>query len=169
MKQKFSISLLFILVSNVLFSQKDSSRIAGHLIYIEAAGTGGYGSLNYERVLCSKKNFIYSLRAGISTSHFKDFTNNFNPDLLVPLSLNVSYGKNHKIIAGLGQTIASKVQAAYADLRPHRKTNCYSNFTFGYRYQKNTGGLIFTCAYTPVLDWKGLFKNWIGISFGYCF
>lgn len=160
---------MLIIISHEAFSQKDPTNIARNLLCLEVGGVGGYGSVNYERVVFSKKNLMFGMRLGISTYHIKDYTNKFNPDILIPLSINGYYGKNHKIELGIGQTFASIVHADIIDFKPTRITNFNTDFSIGYRYQKSTGGIVFRCAYTPIIDFNSYFRHWAGVSFGYSF
>lgn len=169
MKYKFFTVILSIMISNVAFSQNDSTQITHNLLYIEVAGAGGYGSINYERVIIIKKYLMFAIRFGMSTYHIKDYTNKFNPDIMIPLFINGYYGKNHKIELGIGQTFANIVHADFTEFKPKRVTNFHTVFSIGYRYQKNIGGIFFRCAYTPIIEFNDYFRNWVGISFGYSF
>lgn len=157
------------MISHETFSQKDAAHIARNLLYLEVGGVGGYGSVNYERVVFGKKNLMFGMRFGMSTYHIKDYTNKFNPDILMPLLVNGYYGKNHKIELGIGQTFASIIHANITDFKPTRITNFHTNFSIGYRYQKNTGGIVFRFAYTPIIDFNNYFRHWVGVSCGYSF
>ncbi len=140
-----------------------------NVVYLQAFGIGGFGSLNYERIIYRQKDFNLGARIGISTYHIYDFTNTFNPDLIFPIALNGHYGKTHKIEFGIGQTIVSIVHIVNSDLKPRRDANIHANFTLGYRYQKKEGGLFFRCAYTPMIQEYSRYRHWGGISIGYAF
>ena len=169
MKYSFFLVVLSLLISKSIFSQKDSLNIAHNVIFIEVAGAGAYGSVTYERVLYNKKLLMFTTRLGISTYHINDFTNNFNPDILLPISINGCYGNNNKIEFGIGQTFASIVHADITDYEPKRITNFHTIFSIGYRYQKDTKGIFFRCVYTPIIEFNSSFRNWAGISVGYSF
>ncbi|UCH14728.1 MAG: hypothetical protein JSV22_01895 [Bacteroidales bacterium] len=169
MKYRFFIVILSIMISHETLSQKDSTHFTRNLIYLEVAGVGGYGSVNYERVIYSKKYLMLAMRFGMSSYHIKDYTNKFNPDILIPLSINGFYGKNHKIELDVGQTFANIVHADLSGFKPERITNFHTNFSVGYRYQKNTGGIVFRCAYNLIIEFNRYFRHWAGISFGYSF
>jgi hypothetical protein len=91
------------MISFEAFSQTESVHIARNFLYIEVAGVGGYGSVDYERVLYSKKYLMFAIRVGMSSYHIKDYINKLNPDILIPLAINGYYGKKHKIEYGVGQ------------------------------------------------------------------
>lgn len=152
-----------------MVAQIDSSHISSNAIYLEAAGAGGYGSLNYERVCYSQKKIMIALRIGTGTYHLQDYTNAFNPDVLIPLAINACYGKRHKVECSIGQTIANIVHASETSFKPTRITSLHTNFSIGYRYQKEIAGLFFRCAYTPVLELNRYFRHWAGVSIGYSF
>ena len=169
MKSKFFILLFLLIIGNNTFSQIDSTHTARNVIYLEVLGIGGYGSVNYERVVYHKKYFMLALRFGLSTYHIKDYTNKFNPDILVPFAINGSYGKNHKLDYGTGVTFSNIVYADFTKFKPKRTTSFITNFHIGYRYQKNTGGLIFRCVYSPIIEYNKYYRHWAGISLGYAF
>ncbi len=140
-----------------------------NVLYIEGAGIGGFGSLNYERIIPVKAHLGIGVRIGFSTYNIKDYTNKFNPDVIIPVAINGFYGSNHKIEFGFGQTISNIVRADYSSWKPKRETNLHANFTIGYRYQKNNGGIIFRCCYTPIIEFYKYYRHWGGVSFGYAF
>lgn len=151
-------------------SQTDTTMIAiRHICYLEIAGIGGYGSLNYENVQYQKNNFMLSIRSGISTYHLTDFMNKFNPDIIIPLAVNVLYGKNHLVEFGFGQTITNIVYSDPINFMQNRSTKLSSNLTLGYRYQKKQGGIVFRGGYMPIIENNKYFRHWAGISFGYAF
>lgn len=157
------------MLSDLAFSQKDSVHVAHNVIYAEIAGMAGYGSVNYERVFNLKLNFMISARAGLSTYNIKDYTEKFNPDILIPIAVYGSYGKNHKIEIGVGQLFESTIQANITEFKPERTYDFNTVFSVGYRYQKRSGGLFLRAAYTPIIDHTGFFRHWGGISLGYSF
>jgi hypothetical protein len=169
MKYRFLIVLLTIIISHETFSQIDSNHIARNAVFIEVAGVGGYGSINYERVMYRKKLLMSSMRLGISTYHIVDYTNKHNPDIIIPFTLNGFYGRNHKIELGAGETYSNIVHADLTNITLKRVSNFSTIFSIGYRYQKNTSGVIFRCAYTPIVEYNKYLRHWAGISFGYSF
>lgn len=169
MKIRFLILLVLIFGSGVLYSQTDTAKFAQNIMYIEAAGVGGYGSINYERVIFCNRPLTFAFRVGIGTYHIKDYTNKFNPDVLIPVSVYSCYGKSHKIELGIGQTFTNIVQANVIDFEPTRVTAVHTNLSMGYRYQQKQGGFFFRAAYTPILEFNRRFRNWGGIAFGYAF
>lgn len=157
------------------FAQTDGSGTkAKNSVYLDIMGTGGWYSLNYERILFTKDKLDLGISSGASVTHFKDFDRHFNPDLSIPLSLNAFYGKNHHLEVGIGTTFASVVRAD-EDYDAQRYLNINLTMTLGYRYQKPGGGFLFRAAYTPIIpvyrqiSENGEFKNWFSLSFGYSF
>lgn len=165
MRFEILIAILFVALSGKVFSQSDSTICVKNTLY----GPGGYGSVNFERIFLIKKQFSLTARIGLGTYHVKDYTNKFNPDIIIPIAINGSYGKDHKAEFGIGQSISSIVQADEADLNPTRNTNFSTFFSMGYRYKKTTGHLFFRIAYTPLIEYNKTWRNWGGVSFGYVF
>ncbi len=170
MKNKLlPIIFLLLIIDFEAKSQIETNQVGKNVIYIEGAGTGGYGSLNYERVILNKTHLWLCTRVGLSTYNLRDYTNNFNPDIIIPMAINGLYGNNHKIEFGIGQTISNIVHANYSNWQTERETNFHANFTIGYRYQKDKGGVMFRCSYTPIIEFYNHYRHWGGISIGYAF
>lgn len=152
----------------------NGDKEAKNSVYLDIMGTGGWYSLNYERILFTKDKLDLGISSGASVTHFKDFDRRFNPDFSIPLSLNAFYGKNHHLEVGVGSTFASVVRAD-EDYLAQRYLNINLTMTLGYRYQKPGGGFLFRAAYTPIIpvyrqiSENGEFKNWFSLSFGYSF
>lgn len=152
----------------------DSDKEAKNSVYLDIMGTGGWYSLNYERIVYTNNNLGLGVSSGVSVMHFKDFDLQFNPDFSIPLSLNAFYGKKHHLEVGVGSTFASVVRAD-EDYFAKRYLNVNLTMTLGYRYQKPGGGFMFRAAYTPIIPVyrqiteNGSFKNWFSLSFGYSF
>jgi hypothetical protein len=151
------------------FARMDSARISRSALYLEIAGHGGYGSINYEHAIFQKKRQQLFFRMGLSTYRITDYTRNFNPDIILPALLHYCIGKKNKLDLGIGQTFASVVQKNKADSRPDRRYNTHSILCIGYRFQKAPQGILFRIAYTPVLAFNKYYRHWGGLSLGYSF
>lgn len=160
--------ILFLLTVNTVFAQ-EKNKIARNLFHLEAFGCGGYGSVNYERLLFDKNDFSIAARIGLSTYHLRDYTHQFNPDIIVPIACHAYYGKKHHTELGLGETVGSIVSADKEDFEPKRNTALSTVVHIGYRYQKPGGGFLFKIAYTPIIERNKRFIHWGGVSVGYAF
>jgi hypothetical protein len=169
MKYIYIAFIVSIFINSKAFAQSDSLEISRNLLYVEVGGAGGYGSVNYERVLSVKNKFMFTARLGLSSYHIKDFRNKFNPDILIPLAINGSYGKNHRIELGLGQTLTNIVLFDFSENKMTRRNNFHTFLSIGYRYQKSTGGMFFRFAYNQIFEFNEYLNHWAGISFGYSF
>lgn len=172
-RKSYLLIVLLVVATTQTFSQIAPQKSIQNLVYLEAFGAGGYGSLNYERIIFQQKqkltpNLKVGFRLGISTFHLKDFNNKFNPDVIIPLSVNAFYGKTHHIEIGFGQTI-SNVTQTNASFDIERKTTLNSNFTAGYRYQKSERGMLFRLNYSPIISTNKVYNSWFGLSIGYGF
>ncbi|MDH5474493.1 MAG: hypothetical protein OEX22_02260 [Cyclobacteriaceae bacterium] len=163
------IIFLLLFIDFEIKSQIDTTLVSKNVLYFEGAGIGGYGSINYERLIFRKANLWVNTRVGLSTYNLKDYTAKFNPDIILPFAINGLYGNNHKIEFGIGQTISNSVSANYSTWQPERVTNFHANFTIGYRFQKKTEGLMFRCNYSPIIKYHKYYRHWGGISVGYSF
>ena len=166
MHQRILIMLVIILEN--LFCIAQNTIPVPNALYIEFGGNAGYGSLNYERLALSKKKIQLGIRVGLSTLKIKDYRNKFNPDIIIPLSLNVTYGDKHKAETGVGTTYTNTISVG-ENLSPVRTSSLHGNLNIGYRYQKATGGLLIRVCYTPLIEYFTTFHHWAGVSVGYAF
>ncbi len=150
-----------------LFSGEPSK--SRNLIYAEILGAGGYGSVNYEKLVYRKGELSMGMRVGAGTYNVRDFTGNINPDLIFPFSINTYIYAPHSIEVGLGNTFSSIVQVSQANWQPVRVNRLSANFAVGYRYAKKEGGFVFRLGYTPIYEFYKRFVHWGGVSFGYAF
>lgn len=164
------ILILFLFSYSVSFAQTDSTATtANNSVSLDILGIGGYGSLNYERTIFNFSSIRVGVRAGISTLNFTDYTTKFNPDIIIPISINALYGNKHNLELGAGQVISNIVQASKKNYKPERVFNAHANFTIGYRYQKKKGGFMFRLNYTPIIEFYNDYRHWGGVSVGYAF
>ncbi|MES2629031.1 MAG: hypothetical protein V4616_08680 [Bacteroidota bacterium] len=163
------VTLILSLISLPALCQEEAYvPVARNTVFIEGLGIGGYGSLNYERTVLKVNRFDFNLRVGFSTYHLKDFTNSFNPDVIVPLTAGVMYGNNHHIELGGGRIFTSVTSFNGENAEPQRDLEMNSTFFVGYRYQRDTGGFIFRATYSPLFT-TNVRWTWGGISVGYAF
>jgi hypothetical protein len=165
----FYVFILLLFINYEAKSQLDTIQIDRNVFYLEIGGIGGYGSVNYERIIPVKAKIKIGARIGISTYTFTDYTRKFNPDVIILLGINGFYGSKHNVEFGFGQTISIITQASESNWEPEKQTNLHANFTIGYRYQKDSGGIIFRCSYTPIIEFYKYYRNWGSISVGYAF
>lgn len=167
------ISLLlvtFLLLTNYVSCQEIKSvKETKNLVFLELLGFGGYGSLNYERLLINKSKFNFSTRVGISTYHLNDFELNFNPDIIIPLGINIYYGNKNFLDISIGQTITNIVYADPISYSPSRSTKYSTNLSIGYRFQKTKRGMMYKIAYAPIIENNSFLKHWALLNIGYNF
>lgn len=170
MKIIYFIFLLLFFSSYFAKSQNiEVEEYSKNLIFIEAFGYGGYGSLNYGYTFLVKNKLKVAGRIGLGTYYMFDYSNNFNPDIIIPLGISGYYGESHNVGFGFGQTISNIVYADNVNYQPKRETCISTNFTIGYRYQKREGGIMFRIAYMPIIEKNRFYAFWGGISLGYAF
>ena len=150
-------------------AQFSTKRMAANTVYLEVFGMGGYGSINYERLVLRHKNLHVGVRLGAGTYRLRDFETHINPDITVPFAVNAYYGKTHHIELGVGQTFTSIVKASPVDFKVMRDNSFSSNINIGYRYQKHSKGMMFRMNYNPIMSTNSVFKHWYGVSIGYAF
>ncbi len=173
-KEKVKYIFIFIVVlisslNNQAISQSDSTNTARNAVYLEAGGLATYGSINYERLLPLKNKWNLALRIGFGSYRLKDFNDQFNPDLIIPIAIYGLYGKQHKVEFGFGQAITNIVRANPSNFQVERESKLSANFTIGYRYQNVAGGLFIRIAYSPIIEFYKNYRHWGGVSVGYGF
>lgn len=166
MQKLFSfIIILFCFSANAQIQPIGNKKI----IFIELGGAAGYGSINYELLVKKIKKMKLSARIGLSSYKFKDFQNKFNPDFIVPISINTYYGYNHHIEISFGQVITSIIYADNVNYQPTRINNLSTNISFGYRFQREVKGTMFKIAYTPIIQNKSTLTHWFSVAVGQFF
>ena len=169
MKIKLVYITIMLFTNYAGLSQLETNHNYRNRLYLEAGGYGGYGSLNYERIIRVKSKLKVGLRIGLSTYNLKDYTNKLNPDVIIPLGVSGFYGSNHKVEFGIGQTITNFIRFNNSTWKSERKTNLHTSFTIGYRFQTQNGRLIVGCRYTPLIEYYKYFRHWGGVSIGFAF
>ncbi len=166
---KLAVLIASFLLSLTSFGQLRSFEPhSRNVVFVEAGGIGGYGSLNYERALVQRNRFDFNFRAGVSTYHIKDFTNKLNPDLIFPLSISAMYGHNHHLEIGAGKVLTSFTYFNEETGGPGRQLRTNNNVFVGYRYERDEGGLMFRVTYSPLFT-EDVRWTWGGVSIGYAF
>jgi hypothetical protein len=159
-RYKLIISLsLSLFTASTTFSQGHPNNI-----YIEAFGSGGYYSINYDRMFTANMGG----RIGYGYVSFPKLF--IFPEMtlsLIPVSFNYFIGEgNSKLELGAGITFIHGdvdwfgIKGAGSFIFP--------NLNIGYRYQPAEGGLLFRIGFTPFFTRKG-FQPWGGISIGSAF
>ena len=157
MKQTIVILLLTFL-STITFGQTEFEKRKS--IYFEIAGSGGLGSINFEKHFLKKKNTEFTWRAGLSVA---PIDKNNGVGIVFPLMVNSLIGKNaHKLELGLGQGITITTKGSFFAL---------TTAVIGYRYQSPTKNWFYRVSYTPLISYlvDVQVQQWGGISIGYTF
>ena len=163
MQKLFSIILLCFCFSAAAQIEPGSKK---NIIFIELGGAAGYGSINYELLVKKIKKMKLSARVGLSSYKLKDFQNEFNPDIIVPISINTYYGYNHHIEFGLGQVFTSIIYSDNVNYEPTRRNNFSTNLSIGYRFQKEEPGTICKIAYSPIIQNNSVLTHWFSVAVG---
>ncbi|MBO6027044.1 MAG: hypothetical protein J6P73_07345 [Bacteroidales bacterium] len=166
---------LFLFAALILPSSLHCQEGPKHHLFLEALGAAGYGSVNYEYEAISlgaesNRPWHLSLNGGLGTYHFLDYERRFNPDIIVPLGVNVSWGGKHRIKGGVGVIPCLIVMATPNGKQ--RSLNTSFNLRLGYQYSIITAkgkGLTLGLYYTPMLEYFHYFRHWGGVQIGFLF
>ncbi len=149
---KIVVIILFIIPSICKSQERD--------IYLELAGSGGLGSINYEKKIGTfggQGTFSYS--GGFSLT---PIDKNNGTVLIFPLLMHTCLGKTHKAEFAIGQSFSITTRGQF-----FLKTPVF----IGYRYHKEDHPFLFRAGYSPLINNITQFsvQHWGGISFGYAF
>lgn len=166
MRNLSSILLVFVLWSTSVVAQSRS-------IFLELGGSGGLGSINYEKVLlrpmreappdasCGTPDparYIITLRAGLG---FSPIDKNNGAVLVFPVMGNIIFGhRAHKLEGGIGLAPSVTTRGSFYIKSP---------LMVGYRFEPYSNNLFFRVSYTPIIGWwlDYQWQHWAGISIGY--
>jgi hypothetical protein len=168
MKNRISLVVLFLISLSVYSQEQDSSRQRNAVFY-EIAGVGGPHTINYERIFVGRKLISFSTRIGMGFSDFIDYHGNFNPNITIPVLVNMSIGKKHKAEIGVGQSFSNIVEVNTTTGAPDRGSYFSTVFNLGYRYEKPGKPFLFRVGYTPIIEFNKRLVHWAGLSIGYLF
>jgi hypothetical protein len=136
-------------------------------ITVEIGGPGGYASVNFDQPFFQYRNTSFAIRAGLSTFHLKDYQNNFNPDLILPISVRAYAGQTHQLEIGAGQVFTSIVVADAEANKKRRKQNLHSQLALGYRYAPAGKRWMASISYTPLIEHSHGLRHWAALSVSY--
>lgn len=144
-----------------------SDGLIRQAIFLEALGSGGLLSLNYDRRLKSGNDgFGVRVGFGIGTG-YENNEDEFIRRVAVPLMVNYIFGRGRNgLETGIGIT------PEYAVSKPHddQRMNAWGNLNVLYRYQPVKKGFIMRMGWTPIIGRGGsLDPYFAGVSFGYSF
>lgn len=159
--------LVFIAAATSVRAQKERS------LSFELAGSGGFGSLNFEKniylksenepivdelMVPKKVGFRMDMRYGFS---FTPVDKNNGVVLIFPIMLHAVKSKgNHGLDLGLGQTISITTRGRFFVMMPA---------SIGYRFQPLDKKYYLRFSYTPIISYliDFQYQHWGGITFGY--
>ena len=154
MSRKIIFNLLFLFSSTISFGQKTKS------IFIEFAGSGGLGSINYEKCFSLKEKIAFTWRVGLSAIPVD--RNNGNA-IVFPLMINSLIGKSkNKLELGIGQGISITTKGNFFSL---------TTAAIGYRRQNPDKRFFYRITYTPLISYivDLQVQHWFGVSICYNF
>ncbi len=146
----------FFIISFIACGQTDINKRRS--VFFETAGSGGLGSINYEKLFHQNENIEFTWRAGISIA---PIDRNNGVGIVFPLMVNGLFGKRaHKLELGLGQGVTITTKGSGFIL---------ATAAIGYRYQHESKKWFYRITYTPLISYLIDFQvqQWAGVSIGY--
>lgn len=165
MTMRSVLGLVSLLATASALAQGDCTPGPFPAIYLEGMGPGGYGSINYERIVARIQGVHVRARAGLGFERLKDHTRKFNPDLICPLGVLFTKGAAWQLEIGGGAAITSLVYPGERDLRPTREQKVHVWLNAGVRYAPRLRGWVIRAGYTPLIEF-GRWRHWAGLSVG---
>lgn len=153
---RLSLVILLLFPPLVLSGQGDPATQRG--VFLEIAGSGGLGSINYESIFFQRDLLGVSFRSGLSIA---PIDRNNGTGLVFPVMLNALIGRNHhRLEAGIGQGITITTRGSFYLL---------TTMALGYRFQPQDSPWFYRVSYTPLLSYllDVQYQHWAGISVGY--
>lgn len=138
------------------------------VVFVEAGGFAGLGSINYEKTLVTRGILGLGPRFGIGFNRFIDYQDKFNPDFAIPIALSMHAGKNWKGEFGAGVTYSNVVHVG-PDLEPERQSAMHLVGSLGGRYHNIEGGLMVRIGYSPIFERFSQLRHWGYIGIGFVF
>ena len=154
--RKTSLVFLLVIVSNSNYGQISTNFRKS--IFVEIAGSGGLGSINYEKHFFNKNRLTLTWRAGLSCA---PIDKNNGTGIVFPLMVNALLGKNaHQLELGLGQGFTITTKGSFFTL---------TTAAIGYRFQPKSKNWFYRITYTPLISYLIDFQiqQWAGLSIGY--
>ena len=139
-------------------------HVASNTFFVELGGNALAYSLNYERFFTPK----LGVRVGGMYLQADDDAGDQVNVGLFPLMATYLLGPGNghfEIGGGVGLATAGVEDI---DIGDDRASTVYGTATFGYRYQKPEGGVMFRAGFTPIVA-SGNIIPWVGVSVGYAF
>lgn len=138
--------------------------VASNTFFVELGGNALAYSLNYERFFTPKLGVRVG---GMYLQADDDAGESVNVGLFpVMATYLLGPGNSHfEIGGGLGLATAGVEDI---DIGNDRASTVYGTATFGYRYQKPEGGVMFRAGFTPIVA-SGNIIPWVGVGVGYAF
>ncbi len=167
--RKYAGLLILLFGTYTGFAQQDTASQKKNAIYFEMGGAGGSHSMNYERIVKLIPLLDLHFRGGFGFDNWKDYNGKINPDIVMPFMVTVSYGKNHKIEGGLGESFSNTNETDINTGNPRRMSNLSTTFCVGYRYQNPAKHLLIRAGYMPYIEFNERFQHWAGASIGFIF
>jgi len=146
---------------------ESSEGLIRQAIFLEALGSGGLFSLNYDRRLKSGNDGL-GVRVGLGIgTGYESKGNEFKRRIAVPLMINYIFGSGRSgMETGIGITPEYAVKKTQND---HRM-NAWGNLNVLYRLQPVKKGFIMRVGWTPIIGGEGTLDPYFaGVSLGYSF
>lgn len=142
----------------VMHAQQANQPEKKRAVFFEIGGSGGVGSLNFEKWFYEKKSTQLTWRAGLSLA---PIDKNNGTGIVCPLMVNALIGQSaHKLELGIGQGLTLTTKGQFFAL---------TTAVLGYRYQPEAKKWFYRLSYTPLISYLVDFQmqQWGGLSIGY--
>ena len=141
-----------------LFWSLNSSAQKSKSLFLELGGSGGLGSINFEKYFSQKEKIAFTWRAGLSFSPVDRKNGNA---IIFPLMINSLIGKSkNKLELGIGQGISFTTKGSFFAL---------GLADIGYRRQNPDKRVFYRITYTPLISYivDLQVQHWFGFSIGF--
>ncbi len=148
---RITVTILSCFLSILLVAQNPS------FVSFELGGSGGIGSVNFEKSFYKKEKVFLDYRFGFSIA---PVDKNNGTVLVFPIMIHGVYGENqHKLDLGIGQSISVTTKGSAFVLMP---------LSIGYRLQPEDKNYYLRLSYTPLVSYLygTQWQHWAGFTYG---
>lgn len=144
-----------------------SDGLIRQAIFLEALGSGGLFSLNYDQRLKSGNDGL-GVRIGLGLgTGYEINADEYKRRVTLPLMVNYIFGRGR---SGLETGIGITPEYAVSKPQDDQRMNAWGNLNVLYRFQPTKKGFIMRVGWTPIIGAGGdLDPYFAGVSFGYSF
>lgn len=159
------LGLLHICFPSYINAKPPVNKTYNNYLVVDIGGPAGLGAINFDKKIVNVFHLQLYATVGLSTYKLVDYTQQFNPDIIVPIGFYLipSDRKIYPVI-GTGITYSNSVRAT--PLEKLRVSQVHFWSKFGFRLNLNNDKMFLQAAYVALREYEIGHRNWAGVSIG---